>query len=146
MSLADAVRRSCAEAAERAQQVRIDTAALREVQPGPPPALDPERHPLELSEADLATYLLTVGAINYGSGWFPTLRKRQAAGRPVSGYFTVAWALADHFRAHGPWTNAQLRLRHGLQRFTVRGLGKVTSVMLLLAVTHNLLRCVALLG
>jgi hypothetical protein len=42
------------------------------------------------------------------------------------------------------WTNAQLRLRHGLQRFTVRGLGKVTSVMLLLAVTHNLLRWLAL--
>ena len=42
------------------------------------------------------------------------------------------------------WTNAQLRLRHGLQRFTVRGLHKVTSVMLLLAVTHNLLRYLAL--
>jgi transposase len=42
------------------------------------------------------------------------------------------------------WTNAQLRLRHGLQRFTVRGLTKVTSVMLLLAVTHNLLRFLAL--
>jgi hypothetical protein len=42
------------------------------------------------------------------------------------------------------WTNAQLRLRHGLQRFTVRGLAKVTSVMLLLAVTHNLLRFLAL--
>ena len=42
------------------------------------------------------------------------------------------------------WTNAQLRLRHGLQRFTVRGLAKVTSVMLLLAVAHNLLRYLAL--
>jgi hypothetical protein len=27
----------------------------------------------------------------------------------VSGYFTVAWSLADRFRADGPWTNAQLR-------------------------------------
>jgi hypothetical protein len=27
----------------------------------------------------------------------------------VSGYFTVAWRLAERFRAHGPWTNAQLR-------------------------------------
>jgi transposase len=42
------------------------------------------------------------------------------------------------------WTNAQLRMRHGLQRFTVRGLDRVTSVMLLLAVTHNLLRFLAL--
>ncbi len=44
------------------------------------------------------------------------------------------------------WTNAQLRLRHGLQRFTVRGVQRVTTVMLLLAVTHNLLRSLALLG
>jgi hypothetical protein len=42
------------------------------------------------------------------------------------------------------WTNAQLRVRHGLQRFTVRGLDRVTSVVLLLAVTHNLLRYLAL--
>jgi transposase len=42
------------------------------------------------------------------------------------------------------WTNAQLRFRHGLQRFTVRGVDRVTSVVLLLAVTHNLLRYLAL--
>jgi len=42
------------------------------------------------------------------------------------------------------WTNALLRTRHGLQRFTVRGLDRVTSVVLLLAVTHNLLRYLAL--
>jgi hypothetical protein len=44
-------------------------------------------------------------AINFGSGWFPTLRKRPGS----SGYYTVAWALADRFREHGPWTNAELR-------------------------------------
>lgn len=42
------------------------------------------------------------------------------------------------------WTNAQLRLRHGLQRFTVRSVERVTSVVLLLAVTHNLLRYLSL--
>jgi transposase len=42
------------------------------------------------------------------------------------------------------WTNAQLRGRHGLHRFTVRGIDRVTSVVLLLAVTHNLLRYLAL--
>jgi hypothetical protein len=109
VSLADAVRRSCAEVATAAQQIRIDTAALREVQPGPPPALDPERHPLELSQADLTTYLLTVGAINFGSGWFPTLQKRTVDGRPVSGATTIAWAVTDRFRAHGAWTNGELR-------------------------------------
>ena len=49
--------------------------------------------------------MLTLDAINFGSGWFPTLRKRPGS----SGYYTVAWALADRFRADGPWTNAELR-------------------------------------
>ena len=42
------------------------------------------------------------------------------------------------------WTNAQLRFRHGLHQFTVRGVDRVTSVVLLLAVTHNLLRYLSL--
>jgi transposase len=42
------------------------------------------------------------------------------------------------------WVNAQARERHGLRQFRVRGLAKVTSVMLLMAVTHNLLRWIAL--
>ena len=42
------------------------------------------------------------------------------------------------------WTNAQLRTRHGLQRFSVRGIDRVTSVVLLLAVSHNLLRYLSL--
>jgi hypothetical protein len=112
MALPDDVRASCARIAERATSVRIDEAALAGVlgpAPPEPPALDAERHFLEGSEADVATYLLTLDTINFGSGWWPTLRKRSEAGRPVSGYFTVAWALADRFRAHGAWTNAQLR-------------------------------------
>lgn len=45
--------------------------------------------------------------------------------------------------ATAEWTNAQLRL-HGLSQFTVRSLGKVTSVMLLMAIAHDLLRWLAL--
>ena len=67
--------------------------------------LDPERHYLEGSREDVARYMLTLDAINFGSGWFPTLRKRPGC----SGYYTVAWALADRFRAHGPWSNDELR-------------------------------------
>jgi transposase len=37
------------------------------------------------------------------------------------------------------WANAQLR-QHGLSRFTVRGLIKVTTAILLMAVAHDLLR------
>ena len=43
------------------------------------------------------------------------------------------------------WANAQVR-QHGVSQFTVRGVAKVTSVMLLVAVGHNLLRWAALFG
>lgn len=41
------------------------------------------------------------------------------------------------------WTNAQMRHR-GVRQFNVRGLARVTSVMLLVAVAHNLMRWGAL--
>jgi transposase len=44
--------------------------------------------------------------------------------------------------ATAEWVNAQVR-QHGVSRFTVRGLAKVTTVMLLVAVAHNLLRWIA---
>ena len=50
----------------------------------------------------VAAYWLTLDAINFGSGWFPTLRKR--AGQ--SGYHTIAAGLREHFDAHGPWSAA----------------------------------------
>jgi hypothetical protein len=105
VSLTEEVRDSCAAVTAGAQYVTIDLDALAAVEPAPAPALDPERHYLEGSEAGVATYLLCLDAINFGSGWFPTLRKRPGC----SGYFTVAWSLADRFRAEGPWTNEELR-------------------------------------
>ena len=105
MGLCDEVRSACAEIAAGARSVRIDLDRADRIAPGPEPALDPERHYLEGPPEDVATYLLTLDAINFGSGWFPTLRKRPGA----SGYYTVAWALADRFRAEGPWSNDELR-------------------------------------
>ncbi len=104
MPLTDEVRTSCAQIAADARSVRIDLDAAAEVQPVDPPALDPKRHYLDGDPADVADYMLALDAINFGSGWFPTLRKRTCEGKPVSGYFTVSWALADHVRAHGPPT------------------------------------------
>jgi transposase len=40
--------------------------------------------------------------------------------------------------------NAQLRTREGLYQFVVRGLAKVTSVVLWMVITHNILRWIAL--
>ena len=104
-SLLDEVRASCARIAAGARRVEIDLERIEAVEPAPPPALDPERHYLEGSPEQVARYLLTLDAVNFGSGWFPTIRKRPGC----SGYFTVASALADRFREEGPWSNAELR-------------------------------------
>ena len=110
MTLSDQVRATCAQIAAGARSVRIDLDALAALDPGPPPELDAERHYVEGEPGDVASYILVLDAINFGSGWFPTLRKRRGPdGSAVSGYFTVAWGLADRFRALGPWTNAELR-------------------------------------
>jgi Potential Queuosine, Q, salvage protein family len=103
------VRRHCAAVAASARWVRIDVERAAAAAPAEPPPLDRERHFLEGEPEAVARYLLTLDAINFGSGWFGQLHKREDAGRPVSGYFTVAWGLSDRFRALGPWTNAQLR-------------------------------------
>ena len=105
MGLSADVRASCAQIAAAARWVTIDLDAIGAIEPGPDPALDPERHYLEGTREDVVAYLLTLDSINFGSGWFPTLTKRSGC----SGYFTVAWALADHFRTAGPWSAAQLR-------------------------------------
>jgi hypothetical protein len=109
VGLTDDVRAHAAHVAAEARSVTIDMDALGRLDPGPPPELDPVRHYLEGSEADVAAYLLTLDTINFGSGWFPTLRKRRVGGDRLSGYFTVAWGLADRWRAHGPWTPGDLR-------------------------------------
>jgi Potential Queuosine, Q, salvage protein family len=115
--LTDHVRTSCAQLASEARSVRIDHDRLAAYDAGADgsvihdPGLDPVRHYLEGTPADVAMYTLSLDTINFGSGWFPTLRKRMdpTTGRTVSGYFTVAWNLADHFRVQGAWSNEQLR-------------------------------------
>jgi hypothetical protein len=108
-TLPETVRAHAARVVAGARWVRIDTERLAAYDPQvaepDEPGLDPERHFLEGSEEEVAAFCLTLTAINFGSGWFPTLRKR----RGMSGYFTVASRLTDRFRAEGPWSNAELR-------------------------------------
>jgi Potential Queuosine, Q, salvage protein family len=59
---------------------------------------------LEGDRERLAAFWLTLDAINFGSGWFPTLRKRP--GR--SGYYTIAGGIRDRYGAEGPWGAQQL--------------------------------------
>src|SRR5687767_9076699 len=104
VGLTDDVRAHATEVAVGARFVTIDVERLEDVEPGPPAALDPEHHYLDGPREDVAAYVLALDAINFGSGWFPTLRKRPGS----SGYHTVAWSLAERFREAGPWTPAEL--------------------------------------
>ena len=105
MALCDEVRNHCARVAGSARAVTIDLAAFPALAAAPVATLDPHVHHLDGPPEDVARYLLTLDSINFGSGWFPTLRKRAGC----SGYTTVASMLSDRFRAHGPWSNAELR-------------------------------------
>src|SRR4051812_1391208 len=129
MGLTDDVRSSCAAIAADARHVRIELDALDRIEPGPPPALDPEAHYLDGPPEDVAAYLLTLDAINFGSGWFPTLRKRPGS----SGYHTIASALADRFRARGPWSSAELRALEASEVADVLGQDRGHELMALFA-------------
>jgi hypothetical protein len=61
--------------------------------------LDHDHHFLGTPEETLA-FFLTLDAINFGSGYFPVLRKRPG----LSGYFTVATSLKERFESAGGWS------------------------------------------
>jgi hypothetical protein len=84
------------------ERLRALTLSLLET---PPDAADDPAHHRRRTDAETLAYVLTLDAINFGSGWFPSLRKRPGC----SGYFTVALALADRFDAAGAWSAAELR-------------------------------------
>lgn len=69
----------------------------------PRPEYDTEHH-VSGSATDTTAFLLALDAINFGSGYFPHLRKRPG----MSGYFTVASSLKDWWQ-QGPRAAATLR-------------------------------------
>ena len=105
MRLTDAAREGAAAIAVEARSVRVVPGADLELDGTPEPGLDRALHFLEGAREDVARFFFTLDSINFGSGWFPTLRKRPGH----SGYETIAACLTDRFRAVGPWSNAQLR-------------------------------------
>jgi hypothetical protein len=103
------IRSACARVAERARDVRIERAALEPYAAAlpldePPAPDEPGAHLLEGSREELVALWLTLDAVNFGSGWFPTLRK--TPGR--SGYMTVAGGIRRRFEEHGPWSADEL--------------------------------------
>jgi hypothetical protein len=102
----DDLRHACATVAARARSVAVDTDAISAYAATLGPGADPTPQPPPPTPAERearATYWLTMDAVNFGSGWFPTLRKRGT----LSGYNTIAAALREHFD-RGGWTAAQL--------------------------------------
>jgi hypothetical protein len=101
------LRAACAAIAARARYVQIDLAALPAYAlglPGKPPDPDPDVELRSGSAEQRAAFWLTLDAVNFGSGWFPTLNKRPGH----SGYFTVAAGIRERFARDGGWSAAAL--------------------------------------
>src|SRR5947209_6422342 len=114
------LRGACAKVARRAHHVAVENEAIPGYGAGladaPRLGCDDSRL-VEGSREELAAFWLTLDAINFGSGWFPTLRKRPNR----SGYFTIACGLRDRFQAHGPWPAAELANTDAAQVAAVLG-------------------------
>ena len=105
MTLVEEIRAGCAWVAKRATHVRIAEEAIPAYAASlPAPAGEADAPLVDGPPELLAAFHLTLDAINFGSGWFPTLRKRD--GR--SGYWTVALGLRDRFAQDGAWSAARL--------------------------------------
>lgn len=102
VTLFSRIRESCAEVERTARFVRIDFEALAVLaehlshEGAGPDVLDPAHSGLSDEDSTLA-FVLCLDAINFGSGWFPELAKRPG----LSGYFTLASALREHFESGG---------------------------------------------
>jgi hypothetical protein len=102
--LCEEVRLACAAVAAYARWVRIDLTVP--LQAGGVAGLDDDLHYLEAPPEELARYVLVLDAINFGSGWFPTLRVDDGE----SATNAITRRLTDHARRRGgTWTAAELR-------------------------------------
>jgi hypothetical protein len=98
----DDIRRACALVAERAVWVRIDHERLASYAADIADDVlfvdenDPGRERFEDLETTVS-FVVSLDAVNFGSGYFPFLRKRPG----MSGYHTIASALREHVARQG---------------------------------------------
>lgn len=106
MSVLDRIRSACATVAAQATHVTLHTDAIdalaATLDPIEPPLLPEER--LAGDDEAVAASVLAWNAVNFGSGWFPDLRKRPG----LSGARSLATAWSDHVDRCGPPTAAWL--------------------------------------
>jgi hypothetical protein len=101
------VREACAWVAGRARSVRVEEGTIERYATGlgpPPEEPDPDLGVPGADREARAAFAVCLDAINFGSGWWPTIRKRSGH----SGFFTVAAGLTERFRERGPWPAAEL--------------------------------------
>ena len=105
----DEIRSAAARVAERARFIEIDAVALEALadslaeDASAPTELDPAHHHLG-EDATTLGFVITLNAINFGSGWFPHVHKRPGH----SGYRTIATALKERFDARGAFSADEL--------------------------------------
>ena len=108
-SIFSQIRECCKRVADLSSHVEINFdriesyAALLPLEKIMHPELDPNSHYLGRHQDTLA-FVLILDSVNFGSGYFPHMRKRPG----MSGYFTTASSLHDFFKKHGPLTAEQL--------------------------------------
>ena len=112
MGVLNDVRQHAAEVAASARFIRINYDAIVHYAKAlasdhsEQPELDPATHYVRPDDPDgTLTYVVTLDAINFGSGYFPHLKKRPG----LSGYFTVASGLKDYFEGNGALTPRDLQ-------------------------------------
>jgi len=130
------LREACAAVSERSEHVRIIPDAVTAYAAALPlPFAGWQRAallPPPQREA-AAAFWMALDAINFGSGWFPTLRKRPG----LSGYNTIATALEEHVTADGPWTAAQLTTLRPAELAAILGQDPDHELMVLYARSLN---------
>jgi hypothetical protein len=110
--LTQALRETCEWIAARSTQVRVISARVepyaRELHllaaPADSKRVELERVPQATARETAAAHWLTIDAINFGSGWFPTLRKREQP----TGYRTIAAGVTRRFEQAGRWRASEL--------------------------------------
>jgi hypothetical protein len=106
VTIFDDIRNSCAAVADAATHVRVSTdriAGFAAELDLDTPKNDPGQKRMG-SEETATAFVLALDAINFGSGYFPHMRKRPG----MSGYHTVATSLRDHVADTGGLTTERL--------------------------------------
>ncbi len=128
---------------ERAGHVHIEAGAVVEYAAGLVRAAAdeaPAETPADRDPEAAAAFAICMNAIKFGSGWWPTIRKRPG----LSGYGTMAAGVRDRFEAEGPWSAEELAaieaeelLPHGSPQEVELRAAAVHAVELLTAATKG---------